>query len=58
MKPENLVLLGFIKMAIAYLENSDAEGSDSALSKFSPADLEKLKQEILGEVKSDVKPAV
>jgi len=45
-KPENLVLLGFIKMAIAYLENSDAEGTDSALSKFSPADLEKLKKEL------------
>ncbi len=53
MKPENLVLLGFVKKALAYLENNDVEGYDSNASK-NREDLQKLKKELDDEFASSM----
>jgi hypothetical protein len=52
-KPENLVLLGFVKKAISYLENNDVDGYDTTASK-NREELEKLKKDLDDEFASSM----
>lgn len=49
-KPENLMLLGFMNKALAYLEENQGNDTDPVLTKLESIDIDKLKNELNGDL--------